>query len=250
MSKAGRGRVVIVVKSIDRESLEYEEGGAELLLDDRAQVVAYDREEGKNQLLERLGHQGLLDGPGVLVESPFKKGVYFRVEDAPTEIAHQKLFIFSTLCGLLGATEVEAIRLQEDSEHGLNGFDFGAGHVTGPAANVQMEKERIQSLASRFRLKDTYDGGDPDEERALRWLEDHGLAGDANMRGLIEGRSASNKMASREVLLNVLRDASGSFKAAVGVSIPAYLSIDTTYRSSLKKRMELTLVLRVSFGRP
>ena len=57
----GRGRVVVVLRKADRESLEYEDGGNDLLLDDREAPLS-------SFQLQRFGKKIIDPGPTQVLE--------------------------------------------------------------------------------------------------------------------------------------------------------------------------------------
>jgi len=241
-----RTRVVVAVPSSEIERLDYEPSGQDLLLDRRVELIPIDG-DGESPTAATLAQLGLLDEPGVLVESPYERDVFERVETAAGEFAHQKLFLFSQFCGLLGAKKVTALRVLEETEQGRREFDLGLKPVGALGAKAEGESTSFDRLASRFRLEDEYEGGEFDVAAAQQLLQKHRLLRDANMRGLLGARESANPIRSREVVLNVMQETSGALRVAASLAVPAYLSLDASYKSELNSTRQLTVVLRIEF---
>ena len=242
----GKGRLVVVLTQAERDRLEYEADGGDLLLDRRVQFLILDRED-PNELRPVLSDLGLLQGPGMLVESPFEKGRFERVEDAATEFAHQKLFLFSEFCGLLGAKEVKVLRVIEDMTEGSRQFEAGGKEATGLGMKAKAARQQFERFAGRFFLHDHYPGGAPQPDEAEALLRRHRLLRDMNMVGLLRSRRSSNQIASREVQLSALAESSSDLQIAASLKVPAYISIDSSFRSELKQKQDLRLEIRVVF---
>ena len=241
-----RNDVVVVLPEGEIERLEYEAGGRDLLLDRRVRLVPLDA-ESDDETASRLGDLGLLDKPGVLIENPYEPGIFEPVESAAAAFAHQKLFLFSQFCGLLGARKVTALRVVEETESGTSNFEFGGKKPLFGGASAKGSTSKFDRMASSFSLDDEYAGSGIDLVAAQKLLEQHRLLRDANMRGLLSGRGGTNQMSSREVVLNVVQESDSALRTAASLSIPGYLSLDASFQRELKSRLELTVVLRVEF---
>ena len=100
-----RRKTVLVLNQQDIDALHYEEGGADLLLNEEVYILSSSLQES-NPVIQDLVDSGLVQPGAVLIQSPFDKNIYENSMQALRRFALDKHLHFSTLCMYLGARAV------------------------------------------------------------------------------------------------------------------------------------------------
>ena len=98
-------KTVLVLNQQDIDALRFEEGGADLLLNEEVYILPSSLKES-NPVVQDLVDSGLVRPGTVLIQSPFDKNRYENSMQAVERFALEKHLHFSTLCMYLGAREV------------------------------------------------------------------------------------------------------------------------------------------------
>ena len=70
-----RRKTVLVLNEQDIDALDYEEGGADLLLNEEIYILSSSLKES-NPVIQNLVDSGLVQPNAVLIQSPFDKNIY------------------------------------------------------------------------------------------------------------------------------------------------------------------------------
>ena len=201
----------------------------------------------QDDLAVRLDRRGIASPGSVLIQSPYDPDEYAGEADASDSFALQKVAIFTRLCQLLGAKEVEVEVLEDESTHkqyraqarGGKGPVTATGHVQHDAHN---------SVASNISWVDTYSGGSADLKGALALLAAHNLYGDPTLASLVQaGDSAANRQQTRRLTVDLTRESKKALEIAAGLKIPAAFSASATFKRNLTAQSHYRITYRVQF---
>ena len=242
-----RRKIVVILKPEDIEALRFDEDGPALLLNEEVHILS-SHSSNPDPDVQRLIDQGLVKPEAVLVQNPFDKNLYQDKPEAVEQFALAKHLYFSTLCGLLGAREVEIEQIRRKKGERENSVSLEGGI---PKAGVEGsgESKELELFRSRLALKDEFEGGEPDTEAATELLQRTGLSGDANMRGLLNVFQGQNiKMKSRTLELNLTTEVHRNLKVLANLKVPKFLaSLEADHDSKVQEQTEYTLNITVNF---
>lgn len=238
-------KVLLVLNKIDIERLAYEPGGPDILLNDEVLTIDYNTEESY-PLLDNLRSRNLLNKGAILIQSPYDPNSYAAADIAIQDFAHEKHFVFTYFCSLLGAKEVQTEQLDIETEEASTSASV-EGKLLKAKPNVKIDKNSYEQLTKRLSVHDKYNGGDPDLTAAEKLLREKRLLGDSNMMSLLNIRRSSNKIISRIVNLSLTDESQTNLRIAASMKIPVFLSINASHQKAIKKRIEYNLRLKVAF---
>lgn len=238
-------RVVLVVDQTDLERFEYDERGAELLMNEQVGVVGFPVEK-HNEVTRNLEARNLLDPGNMLVQSPYDPAVYAMAENATQQFAVEKHFAFLTFCAHLGATEVVVEQLEVTEETRRTLVDMKARHAVA-SGEVNVERELYEQLMNKLTVHDRYSGGEPDFDAAERLLDAKRLRGDSNLTSLLDIRRSSNRLESRTVTLSLSDESRRNLSIAANLTVPAYVTFDAAVKHAVTRKLEYRLTLKVTF---
>ena len=243
-----RRKIVMVLKPEDIEALRFDEDGPALLLNEEVHILS-SQPSNSDSDVQRLIDQGLVKPGAVLVQNPFDKNLYQDKPEAVEQFALAKHLYFSTLCGLLGAREVEVKQIRRKKGERENSVSVEGGI---PVAGVEGsgESKELESFRSRLALKDEFEGSEPDVEAATQLLQRTGLFGDANMRGLLDIFQGQNiRIKSRTLELSLTTEVNRNLKVLANLKVPKFLaSLEADYDSKVQEQTEYTLNIAVSWS--
>ena len=240
-----RRKTVLVLDQAKIDALEYEEGGAELLLNEEVYILPSSSQQS-NSVVQGLFDSGLARSGAVLIQSPFDKDVYEDSEKAAERFGLDKYLHFSALCGFLGARKVTVEQVEHKNAEGKTTVSVEGNRLTG-GVEGKIENEELTSFSNQLNLMDTFAGGSPNVPEAKEFLEGKGLLGDANMKSLLEMRqNPNNPFTSRRLQLNMTSEVQRNLNVLTRLNIPAFL-LETGYTSHRKAQTEFTLTIKVEF---
>ncbi len=242
-----RRKTVLVLNQQDIDALRYEEGGADILLNEEVSILPSSLKQS-NSVVQDLIDSGLVQPGAVLIQSPFDKDIYENSIQAVERFALAKYLHFSTLCMNLGAREVivEQIELKNTEDRKI--VSLQGGLPMKGAGGVEIKNEEMDSFCNKLTLHDKLQGGSPDVQAAEEHLKRTGLSGDDAMRSLIDlRRNPNNLLTSRKLHLNMTREVKRNFNVLANLNIPVYLSLETGYDRHVREQTEFTLTVKVDF---
>ena len=99
-----RRKTVLVLNQQDSDALDYERGGADLLLNEEIYILSASSRQS-NPVVQRLFSSGIARPGAVLVQSPFDVDVYQNAQQAVELFAYDRHMYLSELCSILGARQ-------------------------------------------------------------------------------------------------------------------------------------------------
>lgn len=242
-----RRKTVLVLNQQDIDALRYEEGGADILLNEEMYILPSSLRQS-NPVVQDLIDSGLVQPGAVLIQSPFDKDIYENSIQAVERFALAKYLHFSTLCMNLGAREVtvEQIELKNTEDRKIVPLQ-GVLSMKG-TGDIKIEDKEVASFYDKLTLNDKFQGGPPDVQAAEEHLKRTGLSSDDAMRSLIDLHlNPNNLLTSRELRLNMTSEVKRNFNVLANLTIPAYLSLEAGYDRHVREETEFTLTVKVDF---
>jgi hypothetical protein len=239
-------RAVVVLEQHEIENCQ-RKGETQILNDPQTHVVVYPiTKDNVGQALTNILDAGL-DRPGtVLIQSPFDLDEYVDAAEASQQFALAKHTLLSNLCQLLGATRVSVTQIDIDINGRVTTMKADGGNLFA-AAEGSLEKTANDSLCSQLSLVDEYEGGEPNLEAAEKLLRSSRLAGDPNMKSLLQARKAAgNALTKRTLTVNLSTEANKNLKVVARLNLPK-IAFGAEYESAVKQTKEYRLTLEVLF---
>ena len=242
-----RRKTVLVLNQQDIDALRFEEGGADLLLNEEVYILPSSLKES-NPVVQDLVDSGLVRPGAVLIQSPFDKNTYENSMQAVERFALEKHLHFSTLCMYLGACEVTVEQAKYKYTEDKKIVSIQVDLPMKGSGNSKIEDEELASLCSKMTLHNEFQGGSPDVPAAEEHLKRIGLSGDTVMRALIElRRNPNNLLTNQKLQLNMTSEVKSNFNVLANLNIPAYISLETGYNRHVREQTEFTLTVKVDF---
>lgn len=239
-------RVVAVLEQHDVERCS-RTGDTQLLNNPQTHVLMYpDSGPSDSRALTNILDAGLYVPGTILVQSPFDFDEYVDAAEAAERFALAKHMLFSNFCQLLGATRVAVTQMVVVTNDSVQTMKADGGRLM-TKGTLGIRKAANDSLSSQLSLVDEYGGGSPDLEAAENLLRTHRLAGDSNMKSLLQARANSaNPITKRKLTLNLSTEANKNLKVVAQLKLPS-ATFDADYQSTLKQTKEYALTLEVFF---
>ena len=242
-----RRKTVLVLNQQDIDALRFEEGGADLLLNEEVYILPSSLQES-NPVVQDLIDNGLVQPGAVLIQSPFDKNIYENSIQAVERFALAKYLHFSTLCMNLGAREVTVEQIELNNTEDRKIFSLQGGLSMKGTGDIKIEDKEVASFYDKLTLHDKFQGGSPDVQAAKEHLKRTGLSGDDAMSSLIDlRRNPNNLLTSRELRLNMTSEVKRNFNVLANLKMPAYLSLEAGYDRHVCEQTEFTLTVKVDF---
>ncbi len=240
-------KTVLVLNQQDIDALRYEEGGADLLLNEEVYILPSSLKES-NPVVQDLIDSGLVRPGAILIQNPFDMNMYENLAQAVERFALEKYMHFSQLCMYLGAREVTVEQIEHKNTKGSENYRFEGSVLMKGSGDGKVENEEVASLGRQLTLKNTFTGGEPDIGAARELLKQTGLSGDVNMRPLIAlRRNPNNLLTSHEIKMNMTSEVKRNFNVLAKLKIPAYLSAKADCDRHVSEQTEFTLTIKVDF---
>ncbi|EAT08858.1 hypothetical protein SKA58_16808 [Sphingomonas sp. SKA58] len=239
-------RVIAVLDQHDIEKCS-RTGETQILNDPQTHILAYPvKREQATKALSNIIDAGLSLPGSILIQSPFDPDEYADAAEAVERFALAKHMLFSNFCQLLGATRVIVTQVDVVTSDSVQTITADGGRLM-TKSKLGIKRAASDSLSSQLSLEDEYKGGTPDLEAAELLLSKHRLAGDSNMRSLLQARSSpSNPINKRTLTLNLSTEASRNLKVASKLKLPTF-SFNADYQVALSHAKEYTLTMEVFF---
>lgn len=242
-----RRKTVLVLNQSEVDSLDYKEGGAELLLNKEVYILPFSVQQS-NSVVQDLIDSGLARPGTVLIQSPFDKDRYQNSTQAVEHFALDKHTYFSTLCRYLGARKVTVEQIDFKKTEDREIWSLKSEVSMKGSGDVKIKNEELASFQSKLTLEDRFEGGSPDVPAARELLRKTGLLGDANMSSLLAMRqNPDNLLTSRELQLNMTTETQRNLNVLANLNVPAYLSLEAGYDRHVREQTEFTLTIKVDF---
>ena len=245
-----RRKIVLVLNQDDINALDYEDDGNVLLTNEEVHILSSHPSE-PDLSVQALIDQGLVMPNTVLVQNPFEKSLYHHEPEAEAQIAQTKCQHFSTLCSLLGASEVKIEDRKKNKVESSSNLSNRVDIPTVGSVESEINKENLDSFISGLTLTDTFEGGEPNVKAANAFLQRTGLWGDTSMRGLLDiVQSQTNKIKSRKIELNLMTEARRNLKVLANLKLKSLrlpISLETKYDREEHEQTEYTLTIAVKF---
>ena len=240
-------KTVLVLNQQDIDALRFEEGGADLLLNEEVYILPSSLKES-NPVVQDLVDSGLVRPGTVLIQSPFDKNRYENSMQAVERFALEKHLHFSTLCMYLGAREVTVEQAKYKYTEDKKIVSIQVDLPMKGSGNSKIEDEELASLCSKMTLHNEFQGGSPDVPAAEEHLKRIGLSGDTVMRALIElRRNPNNLLTSQKLQLDMTSEVKSNFKVLANLNVPAYISLEADRNRHVREQTEFNLTVKVDF---
>lgn len=241
-------RAILVLKEHDIERCGYEKGAGEIILNEEVYILPYPiSSQESNRILQDIAASGLDRSGNLLVQSPFNSEHYENVSEANNKFALEKYMYFSQLCMILGAKEVivEQIKMQTQTQQAS--FDAQARYLVAQG-KASYNSEEFQKFCSQFSLRDNFEGGEPDIEKAEAFLRQKNMFRESNMQTLLQMRQLNNnKLQTRKLSINLSSETQNRLGLVGRLNIPSFIKLSAEYQSIVKNSAEYTLTLEVKF---
>lgn len=208
-------RVVVGLDEVSFDRLVMEDSRDLARRSDVAVVNVERAAHADDVLAADLVRQGVCRPGQVLVQNPFDQDDYIAVEKAPDAFAVDKATRMSMLVAILGAKKLRLTSVEDDSTRTRWEADAEASRrdikVKGDGSRT-----RAESFARKIKLEDTFPGADPDIPAAREYLRRSNLAGDRELRSLVDAREVtSNPLSKRTFSLDLSSDAEETIDLAL-----------------------------------
>jgi hypothetical protein len=214
-------RVIVVVDGHNRERLDYEPGGGDVLDDPQSHVVVVG-EDLNTSVGKRLKQLGLLAVDTVLLQSPFHPDDYAPIETAQVDFAISKHHLFVELCGLLGAKKVTVKELRVTTNE--RSVDVIAeGHRLLVTAEMATKFKGLDRLSQELSIGATFKGGEPDGKKVDEFLLRNRLAGDHHLASLARIASHEGNPVKKHLVTQSLTEKTKSnLEVAAKLKVPTF----------------------------
>jgi hypothetical protein len=246
-------RAVIVLAKEDIELLRYEPGFGSIWLNEELYFLQLplSADNAVPRSVASRARRG-----DVLVQSPYNDDLYEPAATAPMQFAREKLHYVSRLCQLLGARKVSVSELVEhersdelevSGELGISVGGYGGG---GVKSKYDSSSSVIEDLSRS--IADEFDGGSPEIAEAQELLMRTGLAGDPDLRGLLElCSSRGNAIRSSIVEISLLRETRRNVDVLANVNLDVLsaveVSVELGWKGSVRALSRYNFRIEVDF---
>ena len=241
------GRRAVVV--LDQHAIDNcsRNGETQILTDSETHVLVYPIDDDDlGQALTNILDAGLDRLNTVLIQSPFDLNEYVDAAEASQQFALTKHTLLSNFCQLLGATRVSVTQMDIVTNGSVKTFKADGSRLVATAEG-SLERTASDSLCSQISLVDEYPGGEPNVEAAETLMRSSRLAGDPNMKSLLQARKAAgNPLTKRTLTVNLSSEANKNLKIVGRLQLPI-AAFAAEYASAVKQTKEYTLTLEVLF---
>lgn len=261
-----------VILMLDEEQIDqcYEEPNVIRELDQPGlQVILLPKESDRSLgIIERniiSRGQNLIGN--LLIQNPYQHDSYELVTGAQEIFAKHKDLVVTKLCALLGANSVEIQEVRKLKEGKT--YIAKAGVESGLKASIDTKQAKVgrggdincsfnDSQISGYcsSLQDSFQGGDPNVEMAMQYLESHNLSNDFELLNLIELRADRvNPLLSRTINYSLTNESESNFQLAAkifqGLKIPGVIGHNVEFEAQLEyigtKLARVDKTVRINF---
>ena len=185
----------------------------------------------------------------VLVEHPYRKGSYIRIDEIEDMFFKAKGFIVSDIARLLGCKEFDW-NIEVGSVH--ERVTSAEGEVTYKAVaefKGEMKHTYEEEVKSKLSLNQTMSGGITQDsyERAKEKAEEYNLWGDDQIRSLIEGRNPNEQqITSRTIRVELSKETNDAMDIAFSINVLPFHG-NFKYKEVVKYKKQVILVCSMKF---
>ncbi|GBU26295.1 hypothetical protein R83H12_03001 [Fibrobacteria bacterium R8-3-H12] len=205
----------------------------------------------ESELYKSLEMQNLIEQGAILSQSPYDFGDYRDSRDIESLIssnALQKYTIFSGFCRKLGATRIYGKHIESETNDTNREVGGKAGYKIAEA-EFKMNKDLERKLSQELELEDTYDGDpNPDIEEAKKYLFANHVSHDKVFTSLLEGRTGSGKIRSRNLSFSLTSESMQSLKILGGIKFGLF-NADGNFENKVHTLKNLKVSLSIEFGK-
>lgn len=182
-------------------------------------IMNVDDDWGGN-LFDKLSRKALLVPETTLVQDPYETDLYLplkeeEISNSLLESAKKRYRAFEEVVRKLGAV---FMKIEEVQQRNYQGHVSANGNYKVVDANVKFDIAR--QLQESIESKSTFKGGKPDVSAAYDILLRYNLAGDSELKSLIELRRGDNPIITKEVKWRVCNELSTSLELGVKLALP------------------------------
>jgi hypothetical protein len=238
-------KAILVISEHELTRLEYTPDGSDLLLNDQVHLLV-PSDESDDSLESKLDVGGLLEEGNLLIQNPYDISDYVVLNKASSTFALAKYLHFTTLCGILGASEVTVEQIEVKTSTGKQVFkgSLNSPHISG---NINAENRVFEEIRNNIKLNSEFDGGEPNIDEAEAFLQKYQLLNDISMRSLIDQRKGKNPIKRREVTLSLSEESEKNFQAISNIKVPVYAKLQTQIEQVKKEKYTFMLTIKVDF---
>lgn len=187
----------------------------------------------------------------VLVENPFRKGCYLKIEQLEDEVCKHKGFFLSEIARLLGCKEFSwDIDVVEVCERTLdsNGH-IGIKTFTGDGS---YKKEVEEAYRSKFHFNRSYTSGAcsvADYDEAQQVAKEYGMWQNSDVFTLIKGRNpqSSNLISEQTIRISLCDELNESSDIAFSLKFLKFVDINGKINTTITSKKEATLICTMKF---
>ncbi|MFN3129340.1 hypothetical protein [Roseibium sp.] len=194
---------------------------------DNGIVLLSPEQTRKRGLIDHLDSQGLLTPGTALIQSPYKRGVYARLDEAVPKFSVERATIFSLFCALLGAKSVQFDKLSLITSDSYCEADLSLGTQVlsiDSTNKLKLSRRDFRNIASKLSIIDKYNPEFRNIEKARDLIIDRRLTSDPVMSSMLEAAQIGCSMSSRRAQINLSQETRISQKAVIRLGLSALLS--------------------------
>ena len=200
--------------------------------------------------MQALINQGLVIPNAVLIQNPFDKSLYHLKSEAMEQIALAKLLHFSTLCGHLGVREVETEYISIQEGKWKVNISVKGGVPVIADGSLGGRREGLNSFVQKLSSIHKFDGGEPNIQAAIEFLQRTGLSSETIMQDMLNKAQMHNKLKSSKINLILTTEGHQNLKVLASLNLKATrlpISLESNYNRKEYERTEYTLTIAVKF---
>ncbi|MBR2082408.1 MAG: hypothetical protein IJ876_05310 [Elusimicrobiaceae bacterium] len=198
------------------------------------------------ELFDKISRQALWVPGTTLVQDPYEPELYMplkedEVSNSLLESAKKRYRALEEVVRKLGAI---SLRIEETQKRNKEGHVIGSGNYKIVDGNAKFDI--ANQLQESIQTSSTFPGGKPDVQAAQEVLLRYNLAGDNELRSLIELRRGDNPILMKEVKWTTCHELSASLELGVQLVLPG-ISKGGNLSANLKIASNSMLSWRVEF---
>jgi len=206
----------------------------------------------QSELYKTLEMQNLIEQGAVLSQSPYDFEDYRDSRDIESLIssnALQKYTIFSGFCRRLGATRIYGKHIESEANVSNTERSVKIGNKVAEA-EAQWNRDLENKISQELELEDTYDGDpNPDIEEAKKYLFANHVSHDKVFTSLLEGRTGSGKIKSRNLSFSLTSESMQSLKILGSIKFGVFNNAEGNYMGKVNALKNLKVSLSIEFGK-
>jgi len=205
----------------------------------------------KTELYKSLDMANLIETGAILSQSPYDFKEYAdarKLEDLIHFNALNKYTLFTRFCAKLGATRIYGKHFESEQNTSNKEFGGKAGYKIAEAS-AQVNRDLESKLSQELELEDIYEGDpNPNIEEAKQFLTDNHIFHDKVFTSLLEARTGSGKLKSRNISFSMTSESMQSLKILGKIKYGPF-NADGNYTSKCNNLRDIKISLSVEFGK-